>query len=119
MEPITRPSDDSSANWVITDAAGNILDVSDGAAQLLNVSRIHLRRRSLLMFFNAERPEWTRLLRLASQGHHVQRYGSMRPRDRRPRAVHVELTEVQNYPAMKAFEWRLSVVEMHALRAAV
>ena len=113
----TEPHD-SSDDWVITDAAGNILDVGLGAAELLNVSRTHLRRRSLLMFFNADRPEWNRLLRLAAQGHNVERAGSMRPRDRRPQAVYVELTEVKDYPVIKAFEWRLSRADIQTLKAA-
>ena len=114
--PNTTPNEPET--WAITDAAGNILDVSDGASAMLNISRLHLRRRSLLMFFAADRPEWTRLLRLASQGHHVQRTGSMRPRDRRARAVHVEVMEIANYPAMKAFEWRFQFVEVQQFKAA-
>lgn len=118
MESILTGTNESSTSWVITDAAGNILDVGEEAAELLNVTRMHLRRRSLLMFFNADRPEWTRLLRLATQGHNVERAGSLRPRDRRPQAVYVELREVRDYPAAKAFEWRLSRVQSQALRAA-
>ena len=114
----THTAPDESHNWIITDAAGNILDVSADAAAMLNVSRVHLRRRSLLMFFAAERPEWNRLLRLAAQGHQVQRTGSMRPRDRRARTVHVEMMEVPNYPEIKAFEWRFSFADVHAFRAA-
>jgi PAS domain-containing protein len=118
MDTTLADTKDSSLNWIITDAAGTILDVSAAAAELLNVSRMHLRRRSLLNFFNADRPEWNRLLRLASQGHNVERAGSLRPRDRRPQAVYVEVTEVRNDPAMRAFEWRLSLVEVCTLKAA-
>jgi PAS domain-containing protein len=118
MEPILTGTNESSTSWVITDAAGNILDAGAKAAELLNVTRMHLRRRSLLTFFNADRPEWNRLLRLAAQGHNVERAGSMRPRDRRPQAVYVELRVVGDYPETKAFEWRLSRMQAQALRAA-
>lgn len=118
MESNLTGTDESSTSWVITDAAGNILDVGMEAAELLNISRMHLRRRSLLMFFNADRPEWNRLLRLAAQGHNVERAGSMRPRDRRPQAVYVELQAVRDYPVTTAFEWRLSRMRPETLRAA-
>jgi hypothetical protein len=52
------------------------------------------------------------------QGHNVERAGSMRPRDRRPQAVYVELRVVGDYPETKAFEWRLSRMQAQALRAA-
>jgi PAS domain S-box-containing protein len=116
MEPLFTTQ--SSPTWIVTDAAGNILEVSPSAAEMLNVTRLHLRRRSLLNFFASDRPEWNRLLRLAGQGHNVRRAGAMRPRDRRPCAVEVELVEVPRYPGMQAFEWRFTLAQIDRLRAA-
>ena len=106
-----RTEDEPSVSWVITDPAGDILEVSAAAAEMLNFSAMHLRQRSLLLFFNADRPEWHRLLRLAAAGQLVERSGAVRPRNRRARVVHVELTAVGDYWFPNALEWRFSVLE--------
>ena len=97
--------------WIVTDAAGDILEASDAAARLLSVTPSHLRRRSLLIFFAADRPEWLRLLRQAAHGRVVERSGWIRPRDRRPRPVRVEVTAAQDHRLTRALVWHFSGAE--------
>ena len=92
--------------WVVTDQRGEILEASAEAAQLLSVTPAHLRQRSLLLFFLADRPEWIRVLQDAARGATIERAGWIRPRDRRPRPVRVELTRAADYQRSGAVVWR-------------
>jgi PAS domain-containing protein len=100
--------DRQSHSWVITDHSGGILEASAAGAALLNVSQLHLRQRSLVVFFDGDRPEWQRLLEKAARGEMVERSGWIRPRDRRRRAVHVALVEAQDYAVARAVRWQFN-----------
>ena len=98
----------ASPSWVITDATGHILDASPVAAEMLNVSRGRVRSRSLLVFFEADRLEWRRLLIDAARGQLVERSGWIRPRERRPHTVHVEVTMLDDHSDARTFLWCFS-----------
>ena len=94
--------------WVLTDLRGEILEASRSAAAMLSVTSVHLRQRSLLLFFSQDRPEWNRLLRFAARGETLARSGWIRPRDRRPRPVTVELSGAGDSEQQDAVIWRFS-----------
>ena len=99
-------TDGEGGTWVVTDVRGEILDASRGAAAMLSVTAGHLRQRSLLLFFSQDRPEWNRLLGVAARGETLARSGWIRPRDRRPRAVTVELSGAPDEARQDAVIWR-------------
>ena len=99
-------TDGEGGTWVVTDLRGEILDASRGAAAMLSVTAGHLRQRSLLLFFSQDRPEWNRLLGVAARGGTLARSGWIRPRDRRPRAVTVELSGAADEARHDAVIWR-------------
>lgn len=97
-----------SQNWVVTDVAGSIADASPPGAHMLGISAAHLRRRSILMFFERDREEWRHALHLAAIGQIVRRSGSLRPRDRRPLTVDVEIAAEPNVPRGAEMRWIFS-----------
>jgi hypothetical protein len=94
--------------WVLTDLRGEILEASGSAAAMLSVTAGHLRQRSLLLFFSQDRPEWNRLLGVAARGETLARSGWIRPRDRRPRPVTVELSGAPDPVRQDAVIWRFT-----------
>ena len=97
--------DEASLNFVITDRAGFIIEASAEAAHLLNMSAAHLRQRSLLVFFDSDRAGWAAALRRASDGQILTREGVLRPRDRRPIVVEVEVIQMLDHPQRDAILW--------------
>lgn len=79
-------------SWVITDAAGQIVDLTESAAKLLNMSRRGAVGRSLPAFFVEDRPKLLAELLRASEGVIINREGTLQPRDRRPVRVHVDVS---------------------------
>ena len=80
-------------SWVMTDAQGMLLEASREAAEMLNLSATGLRRRQLVVFFDGERDHWLQALRAAAAGLTVDCEGAVRPRDKRPVRVRVEIAK--------------------------
>jgi PAS domain S-box-containing protein len=79
------------AVWIVTDPVGQILDLNDTAAKLLNMSRRGALGRSLPTFFVEDRPKLLAELLRATEGVIINRDGLLQPRDRRPLRVHLDV----------------------------
>jgi CheY-like chemotaxis protein len=77
--------------WVISDEAGLILDANPDAARLLNRTVRGLYEKSLLMFFEQDRESWRAALTRAASGETVRQSGKLRPKERRPVRVCVDV----------------------------
>jgi CheY-like chemotaxis protein len=88
----TRPA--AAAPWIVTDWLGHILDLSDDAAKLLNLSPRGARGRSLPTFFVDHRQGLIADVRRASEGLIIERVRMLRPRERRPVRVRVDVSEL-------------------------
>jgi DNA-binding response OmpR family regulator len=77
--------------WVVTDSHGAILEASSLGARLLSASQRGLRLRSLIVFFEHDRDAWRDAMARASRGERIVRSGHLRPKERRPIRVHVEI----------------------------
>ena len=97
--------DEASLNWVVTDSAGVIKEASAEAAHMLGLTAAHLMGRSLLTFFDGDRPAWSGALTLANGDQVVERSGWVRPRDRRRLIVAATISRAVDYPLAKAVLW--------------
>jgi CheY-like chemotaxis protein len=88
---LVRTSAEANA-WVISDDSGIILDVSTIAARLLNGTIRGLCQRNLLMFFERDRDSWRTAVVRACSGERVLQLGRIRPKERRPVHVAVEVS---------------------------
>jgi CheY-like chemotaxis protein len=79
-------------SWIVTDPAGQIVDLTDGAARLLNMSRRGALGRSLPTFFVEDRPKLLAELLRAADGVIINREGTLQPRDRRPVRVNFDVS---------------------------
>jgi CheY-like chemotaxis protein len=96
------------AAWVVTDPAGQILDLTDSAAKLLNMSRRGAIGRSLPTFFVDDRPKLLAELLRAAEGVILNRDGVIQPRDRRPVRVHIDVGAVpSDMPGGVRLRWDL------------
>jgi len=102
---------EDSVSWVVTDLYGMLLDASQSAAGMLNLSVTGLRRRQLLTFFDGEREHWRQALRAAAAGLMVDRQGALRPRDKRPVVVRAEISKAHDWPSAEALLWTFSEAE--------
>lgn len=102
-----RPADEDP--WLVTDAAGQILEISEAAVQLLNFSARGARARNLLPFFSENRPKlMTELLR-AAEGIIIDRSTVLRPRDRRPVNVRIDVSALPHAPGERVrLRWIIS-----------
>ena len=91
-------------SWVVTDLYGMLLDASQAAAGMLNLSVAGLRSRQLLTFFDGEREHWRQALRAAGAGLMVDRQGALRPREKRPVVVRAEICK-RDCPQGDALLW--------------
>ncbi len=78
--------------WVITDAVGDIQDISVEAARMLNLSPRGLRGRNLPAFITDNRPRLIGELLRAAEGLLIDRMSTLQPRDRRPMRVHLDVS---------------------------
>jgi CheY-like chemotaxis protein len=83
--------EDATHSWVITDAQGYLVEISPRAATLLNFSRKGQLRRNLLPFFARDRDVIAEAVRQAASGLIVHLETVLRPRDRKPKRVHLEV----------------------------
>ena len=95
--------------WVITNAVGDIQDISVEAARLLNLSQRGARGRNLATFFVEERNTLLADLLRAAEGNAVERTGMLQPRDRKPVRVHVEVVRLPGKPGERiGLRWVIS-----------
>jgi PAS domain S-box-containing protein len=88
------------AAWIVTDTAGQILDLAESAAKLLNMSRRGAIGRSLPTFFIEDRPKLLSELLRASEGVLINREGTLQPRDRRPLRVQLDVSALTVAPGI-------------------
>jgi len=95
--------------WLVTDAAGQILKLSEGAVQLLNLSARGARSRNLLAFFAENRPKLMMEILRAAEGITIERTTVLRPRDRRPVRVRIDVSRVPHDPGDRVeLRWVIS-----------
>jgi DNA-binding response OmpR family regulator len=95
--------------WVITDAVGDIQEISAEAARLLHLSARGLRGRSLPAFITENRPKLITDLLRASDGVIIDRMSTLQPRDRRPMRVHLDVSALPKDPGERVqLRWIIS-----------
>jgi CheY-like chemotaxis protein len=104
-----RPGSDAPLPMIVTDRNGSIMSANGPAARLLNVTARGLQDRSMLAFFAPGRERVASLLDGARRGLVTQGRATLRPRDRRPFVVKVEITAP--FERGGALEWLLEPVE--------
>ena len=77
--------------WTVTDGAGVIMEISGPAHRLLNLSARGALGRNLTAFFSQDRHRLVADLQRVIDGQIVQRNTVLRPRDRRPFEVRLEI----------------------------
>jgi CheY-like chemotaxis protein len=82
--------------WIHTDGAGSIVDISTSAAAFLSLSPRGALGRNLLLFFVSDRMRLLKELERAADGLVVDMVAKVRPRDRRLRAVRIDVTTLEN-----------------------
>lgn len=82
--------------WVVTDNDGTILETSALGARLLSGTHRGLQRRSLIVFFEQDRDTWRAAMTRASAGELVFRSGRLRPKERRPLMVRVQIEKTSD-----------------------
>jgi CheY-like chemotaxis protein len=105
----TEPGPALAEAWILTDAIGNILDLSADASKLLNLSARGARGRSLPAFFTDNRPKLINEVLRAAEGLIIDRMGTLQPRDRRPVRVHLDVSPLPNQPGERVqLRWVIS-----------
>lgn len=94
---------------IVTDAAGQILSANAAAGRLLNLSTRGMADRSLLAFFAGARDRISAHMRRALQGEIVQEKAAIRPRDRKPFDVRIDLTATP-FEQGGELEWRIEPI---------
>lgn len=96
-----------STSWVVTDHLGFIVDASPEGAELLNGTVRGLQQRNLLVFFDRDRDAWRAAVERAANGDRVVLEGRLRPKERRPFTVGVEIVRTTSWDR-PALVWRLT-----------
>jgi CheY-like chemotaxis protein len=94
----TEPRAAFAEAWLVTDAIGNILDLSVEATRLLNLSARGARGRSLPAFLTDNRPKLINEVLRASEGLIIDRMGTLQPRDRKALRVHLDVSPLPCEP---------------------
>jgi CheY-like chemotaxis protein len=97
------------AATIITDTSGQIISANAAAARLLNLSTRGMKDRSLLAFFAPNRDRMAIQMRRAAEGQIIQEDASVRPRDRKPFMVRVDVSATP-FERGGALEWRLEPI---------
>ncbi len=100
----TRANSTTPPPSVITDATGLIVSANAAAGRLLNLSERGMRDRSLLAFFAPGRDRIALHMRRALEGQIVQESATIRPRDRKPFSVRVDISAAP-FERGGALEW--------------
>ena len=111
-----NPSHDAGVSpppTVITDSTGQIISANAAAGRLLNLSTRGMRDRSLLAFFAPGRDRVAALMRRAIEGQIVQERATVRPRDRKPFTVRVDISAApfERGGAGGSLEWVFEAVD--------
>jgi DNA-binding NarL/FixJ family response regulator len=85
------PARNQTEMWVVTDNDGSILETSALGARLLSGTHRGLQRRNLIVFFEQDRDAWRIAMSRAATGERVFRSGRLRPKERRPLTVRVQV----------------------------
>ena len=88
--------------WIVTDPAGVVLEISGPAHRLLNLSARGALGRNLTAFFSQDRHRVVADLARAVDGQIVERDSVLRPRDRRPIRVRLEIAREKDAVARSA-----------------
>lgn len=102
----TRQSGTTPPATIITDSTGQIISANAAAGRLLNLSARGMKERSLLAFFAPGRERIAAQMQNAVEGQIVQGEGMIRPRDRRPFRVRVDISATP-FERGGALEWRI------------
>ena len=92
------------APTVLTDSTGLIISANSAAGRLLNLTARGMRERSLLAFFAPGRERMAQHMRRALAGNIVQEIATIRPRDRKPFSVRVDISAT-DFERGGALEW--------------
>ena len=104
-----RAEPDAPLPMVVTDKDGSILSANAAAARLLNVTPRGLQERSMLAFFAPGRERVASLAEGARRGFVTQGRATVRPRDRRPFQVKVEISAP--FERGGALEWVIEPID--------
>jgi DNA-binding response OmpR family regulator len=104
-----QPGSEAALPMVVTDRNGAIMSANGAAARLLNVTVRGLQDRSMLAFFAPGRERVASLLDGARRGLVTEGRATLRPRDRRPFTVKVEIAAP--FERGGALEWYLEPIE--------
>ena len=111
LEPGTTAAADAEA-WVVTDDRGVMVEISGPCHRLLNLSARGALGRALPPFFDGERHQIFVEMGRALEGKVVHRQAMLRPRDRRPFAVLVEICrEASTGTSIPRLRWLLEPVQ--------
>jgi len=80
--------------WIVTDAMAYVLDMSGAAERLLGITRRRMIGRQLLTFLDGDRAEWRRSLMTLSMSSPLTRTARVRPKERRPVMVAIEVSRL-------------------------
>ena len=95
--------------WIVTDAAGFVMECSAGALELLGYSARGARGRELPNMFVRDRPRLAELLR-AAQGHVIEREAWFRPNDRKAIPLRFRLAPGDRFgPGTVSLRWTFDV----------
>lgn len=101
-DPAPLVSSVAAQAWVVTDPSGVVVEISGTAHRLLNLSARGALGRNLTAFFSQDRHRVVADLARAVDGQIAQRDTVLRPRDRRPVRVHVEIAREKDAVARTA-----------------
>lgn len=91
--------------WVVTDGDGVIVEISAAAHRLMNLSARGALGRNLTAFFSQDRHRIVADLARAVDGQIAQRDTVLRPRDRRPVRVRVEIAREKDASRATRIRW--------------
>jgi CheY-like chemotaxis protein len=94
---------------LITDSSGRIVSANAAAARLLNLTARGMRERSVLAFFAPGRERIAVQMRRATEGRVVQETATIRPRDKKPFTVRVDIS-MAPFERGGSLEWVLEPV---------
>ena len=109
----TRAAGSTPPATVITDDHGLILTANAAAARLLNLTPRGAKDRSMLVFFDEDRPRVAARLQRAVEGRIEQFTSRIRPRDRKPFEVQVDISAAP-FERGGSLEWVLEVPVTHS-----
>jgi CheY-like chemotaxis protein len=110
LDPAASPA--AADAWLVTDDRGVIVEVSGPGHRLLNLSARGALGRNLTAFFAGERPQLFMDITRALDGQVAEREACLRPRDRRPLTVRVEVYREPSSPGVAPrLRWRIEALQ--------